>query len=368
MSGNSIGRSFCLTTFGESHGPGLGAIVDGCPPDLKIDQALIQRDLDRRRPGRDPAVTARQESDQVEILSGIFEGRTTGTPIGLLIRNQGQRSQDYDALRHQMRPGHADFTYLKKYGRRDHRGGGRASARETAMRVAGGAIARAWLAVQGVQIRACVTQVGTLMAQQLDWEQVEAKDNGIFFADGQRLVEVRQLLDDLRQAGDSCGAAIKVQCLGVPAGLGEPVFDKLDAALAGALMSINAVKAIAFGDGSDAAAQRGSDFRDPLGAEGHLSNHAGGIIGGISNGEPIEANLVFKPTSSVQVPVQTLDATGKQQELSVGGRHDPCVALRAVPIVEAMTALTLCDHWLRQQGQNAGWKVQGNQDSQPLEG
>ena len=332
--------------------------MTGCPPGVALTAEMVQRDLDRRRPGRSAQVTARDEADRVEILSGIFEGQTTGTPIGLLIHNTDARSGDYDDIKDLMRPGHADYSYLVKYGRRDHRGGGRASARETAMRVAAGAIARRWLQHgPGTSVRACVIGCGPV---QLDrefeltehhWQQVE--QNPWFFPDDSRLSELEQLLNRLREDGDSVGASVLLECTGVPPGLGEPVFDKLDAALAGALMSINAVKAVEIGDGSAAADARGSEFRDTMGRGGFDSNRAGGILGGISTGQPIRIRMAFKPTSSIAVPARTLDTAGNEKEISVGGRHDPCVALRAVPIVEAMAALVLADHHLRHRGQNA---------------
>ncbi|MGI9346304.1 MAG: chorismate synthase [Gammaproteobacteria bacterium] len=357
MSGNVFGHLFRLATFGESHGAALGAVVTGCPPGLELSADLIQHDLDRRRPGQSAYTTLRSEPDQVEILSGVFEGQTTGTPIGLLIRNKDMRSQDYSALQDVFRPGHADYTYLMKYGLRDHRGGGRASARETAMRVAAGAIARHWLANNcQTTIRACVSSCGPVRLAEDFRFTADAWDavgqNPFFFPDPSRLPELEALLDKVRADGDSVGAQILLECRSVPAGLGEPVFDKLDAALAGAMMSINAVKAVEIGEGTEAAFAYGSDFRDQMTAEGFLSNHAGGILGGISTGQPIWMRISFKPTSSIARPGRTVDRAGNEREINVGGRHDPCVALRAVPIVEAMAALVLADCHLRHRGQN----------------
>lgn len=358
MPGSSTGRLFVLTTFGESHGPALGAVLDGCPPGVQVGEELLQRQLDRRRPGRNPAVTQRSEADRVEILSGVMDGRTTGTPIGLLVRNSDARPQDYDHLREVFRPGHADWGYQRKYGVRDHRGGGRASARETAMRVAGGAIAMQLLRAElGVEIRACVEQVGDVRAGPLDWGQVD--DNDFFFGDPAKLSQVGELLERMRAQGDSVGAALRLECLGVPAGLGAPVFDKLDADLAGAMMSINAAKAVEVGEGFAAVESQGSRGRDAASDEhsgGFASNSAGGILGGISTGQDIVLRVGFKPTSSVRAPIEARHADGAIRELSVRGRHDPCVGLRAVPIVEAMAALVLADHLLRQDAQNPGWR------------
>lgn len=358
MSGNIFGHLFRVGSFGESHGPALGGVVTGCPPGLVLSEEVLQADLDRRRPGQSVHTTQRAEPDQVELLSGVFEGETTGTPIGFLIRNTDARSGDYDALRQTLRPGHADYTYLAKYGRRDHRGGGRASARETAVRVAAGAIARQLLAADlDVGIRACVIGCGPIQLQtqgdwqELDWEQVP--QNPFFFPDSSRLDELETLLASVREQGDSLGARILLECTGVPPGLGEPVFDKLDAALAGAMMSINAVKAVEIGDGVAAGSARGSDFRDEIDTEGFRSNSAGGILGGISSGQPVRMTLTFKPTSSIRTEGQTLDTEGNERKISVQGRHDPCVGLRAAPIVEAMAALVLADHYLRHRGQNA---------------
>lgn len=350
MSGNSIGTLFRVTTAGESHGPALTAIVDGCPPGLSLSEADIQVELDRRRPGQSRYTTARRESDRVEILSGVFEGKTTGTPIALLIRNEDQRSQDYSAIKDLYRPGHADYTYDKKYGFRDYRGGGRSSARETAMRVAAGAIAKKYLAEQGVKIQAGMIQMGEIQAEQFDF--VAAQENSFFFTDPDKLTVLDACIRDLLKAGDSVGAKIRVQATGVPAGLGAPVFQRLDAELAGALMSINAVKAVSIGDGFGVVTQKGSEHRDEMSPEGFASNHAGGILGGISSGQPLIADIALKPTSSIKVPGKTIDRKGQAQEIVTKGRHDPCVGIRAVPIAEAMVALVLMEHWLRQQAQN----------------
>ena len=352
MSGNTIGRLFSVTTFGESHGPALGCIVDGCPPGLPLGEEDLQRDVDRRRTGTSQFVSQRREGDVVRILSGVFEGRTTGTPIGVLIENTDARSRDYEKIKDRFRPGHADYTYQQKYGFRDYRGGGRSSARETVMRVAAGAIARKYLAERlGVRISGYVSQVGAL---QLDPVQPEAAyQNPFFCPDPARLPELEQLLWDLRSAGDSVGARVTVLASGVPPGLGEPVFDRLDADIAHAMMGINAVKAVEIGDGMAVVAQRGSEHRDELTPRGFRSNHAGGILGGISSGQPLRVHLAFKPTSSIQVPGQTIDVAGNAVDVVTTGRHDPCVGLRATPIAEAMLAIVLMDHYLRHRAQNA---------------
>ncbi len=355
MSDNSFGKLFSYTSFGESHGAALGAVVDGCPPGLALCEADIQQALDRRRPGNNRYTTARREPDQVEILSGVFEGKTTGTPIGLLIRNTDQRSQDYSQIKDAFRPGHADYTYQHKYGFRDYRGGGRSSARETAMRVAAGAIAAKLLAQQGIEIRAGLTQMGDIKAQQLDWTTVN--DNDFFCPDATVVSDFEQLIRSLRKEGDSIGAKIHLQATGLPPGWGEPVFDRLDADLAKALMSINAAKAVAIGDGFAVVAQRGSEHRDEMTPEGFCSNHAGGVLGGISTGQTLTADVAFKPTSSISVSGKTIDRFGQPQAIITKGRHDPCVGIRAVPIVEAMTALVLVDHWLRHRAQNADVSV-----------
>jgi len=352
MSGNTIGMLFTVTTFGESHGPALGCIVDGCPPGLDLSAADIQQDIDRRRTGTSKFVSQRREEDQVRILSGVFEGRTTGTPIGLLIENTDARSRDYDKIKDRFRPGHADYTYQQKYGLRDHRGGGRSSARETVMRVAAGAIARKYLATRlGVRIYGYLSQVGELTLEARD--PAFAYRNPFFCPDPARVEELEALIWKLRSEGDSIGARLTVTAAGVPPGLGEPVFGRLDADIAGALMGINAVKAVEIGAGTAAVAQRGSEHRDELTPQGFASNHAGGILGGISSGQDIVAHLTLKPTSSIQVPGRTVDTAGNPVEIVTTGRHDPCVGLRATPIAEAMLAIVLLDHYLRNRAQNA---------------
>ncbi len=352
MSGNSFGRLFTVTTAGESHGPALVAIVDGCPPGLDLSEADIQKELDRRRPGTSRYTTQRREPDQVRILSGVFEGRTTGTPIALLIENVDQRSRDYGEIARRFRPGHADYTYQQKYGLRDYRGGGRSSARETAMRVAAGAIAKKYLRERlGVQVRGYVHQIGPICAERVDWAAVE--ENPFFFPDPERVPELEALLTAVRKEGDSIGAGVTVVASGVPVGLGEPVFDRLDADLAHALMSINAVKGVEIGDGFAVVEQRGSQHRDEITPEGFLSNHAGGVLGGISTGQDLIARIALKPTSSILKPGRSIDVEGQPVEVVTKGRHDPCVGIRATPIAEAMTALVLMDHWLRHRAQNA---------------
>ncbi len=352
MSGNSFGRAFVVTTFGESHGRALGCVVDGCPPGLELSEADIQADLDRRRPGRSRHTTQRNEPDQVQILSGVFEGRTTGTPIGLLIENKDQRSKDYGDIKDKVRPGHADYTYQQKYGIRDYRGGGRSSARETTMRVAAGAIARKYLATRlGLEIRGYLSQLGPIELGAIDLDAV--RDNPFFCAEPARLQELEEFMDALRADGDSIGARISVLASNVPVGLGEPVFDKLEADLAKGLMSINAVKGVEIGAGFAAVRQRGSEHRDQMSAGGFAKNDAGGTLGGISSGQDILASIALKPTSSVSVPGKTIDKTGAETEIVTKGRHDPCVGLRATPIAEAMVALVLVDHYLRHRGQNA---------------
>ena len=350
MSGNTFGKLFTITTFGESHGPALGAIVDGCPPGLPLSEADLQGDLDRRRPGTSRHTTQRREPDQVRILSGVFEGVTTGTPIGLLIENTDQRSRDYGNIKNQFRPAHADYTYHHKYGIRDYRGGGRSSARETAMRVAAGAIAKQYLASQGISVRGYMSQLGPISIDFKQWEAVD--DNPFFCPDPERVPELEAFMDQLRRDQDSVGAKITVVAEGVPPGLGEPVFDRLDADLAHALMSINAVKGVEIGDGFAVVAQRGSEHRDELTPQGFLSNHAGGVLGGISSGQPLVAHLALKPTSSITLPGRSIDVEGNPVEVVTKGRHDPCVGIRATPIAEAMMALTLMDHLLRHRAQN----------------
>lgn len=352
MAGSSFGSLFRVSTFGESHGPALGCVVDGCPPGLALDEALIQRELDRRRPGSSQFTTQRREPDQVKILSGVFEGKTTGTSIGLLIENTDQRSKDYSDIATKYRPGHADYSYDQKYGLRDYRGGGRSSARETAMRVAAGAIAKAWLAQRyQVHIRGCMTQLGPIAAQQMQWSAVE--QNPFFFPDPAQVPALEEYMKALRKSGDSIGAKLQVVATGVPAGLGEPVFDRLDADIAKAMMSINAVKGVEIGDGFAVVTQKGSEHRDAMTPEGFQSNHAGGVLGGISTGQAIVVQLALKPTSSILVPGDSIDQQGQPVSVVTKGRHDPCVGIRATPIAEAMLALTLMEHALRQRGQNA---------------
>ena len=354
MAGNAFGQLFQVTTFGESHGPGLGAIVDGCPPGLALTEADLQVDLDRRRPGQSRYTTQRKEADQVEILSGTFEGLTTGTPIGLLVRNTDQKSKDYGNIKDVFRPAHADYTYQNKYGLRDYRGGGRASARETVMRVAAGAIAKKYLRENfGVSVDGYLSQVGAI---KLAAEDLSARDDNDFFcAEPAKVAAVAELIDQVRRAEDSIGAEVSVIASGVPVGLGEPVFGKLDADLAHGLMGINAVKAVAIGDGFAVAGQRGTEHRDEMRSAGFSSNHAGGILGGISSGQDILASIALKPTSSLSTPGKSVSLTGEEVEVVTKGRHDPCVGIRAVPIAEAMVALVLMDHLLRQRAQNPGW-------------
>jgi chorismate synthase len=343
---------FVVTTFGESHGRALGCVVDGCPPGMELVESDIQRDLDRRRPGRSRHTTQRNEPDRVQILSGVFEGKTTGTPIGLLIENTDQRSKDYGDIKDKFRPGHADYTYQQKYGIRDYRGGGRSSARETAMRVAAGAIARKYLGERlGIEIRGYVSQLGSLELAASDLTAVD--ENPFFCAEPERLAELEKFMDDLRAAGDSIGAKISVLVKNMPVGLGEPVFDKLEADLAYGLMSINAVKGVEVGAGFAAVAQRGSQHRDEMTTGGFSKNDAGGTLGGISSGQDLLASIALKPTSSISVPGKTIDKSGKETAIVTRGRHDPCVGLRATPIAEAMVALVLMDHYLRHRAQNA---------------
>jgi chorismate synthase len=352
MSGNTFGKLFTVTSFGESHGLGLGAIIDGCPPGMPLSEADLQHDLDRRRPGTSRYTTARKEADQVKILSGVFEGKTTGTPIGLMIENTDQRSKDYGNIAQSFRPGHADYTYWQKYGLRDYRGGGRSSARETAMRVAAGAIAKKYLHEKfGITIKGCVTQIGDVKAEQINWNIVE--ENPFFFPDESKLEQLDELLRGIIRQKDSIGAKVTVVANNVPVGLGEPIFDRLDAEISHGLMSINAVKGVEIGDGFEVVNQKGSEHRDELTPEGFSSNHAGGILGGISSGQPIVAHIALKPTSSIGVSGKTVDLAGKPTDIITKGRHDPCVGIRAVPIAEAMMALTLVDHFLRHRAQNA---------------
>lgn len=353
MAGNSFGQLFRVTTFGESHGLALGAVVDGCPPGLEISEADLQGDLDRRKPGTSRYTTPRREPDEVKILSGVFEGKTTGTSIGLLIENTDQRSKDYSDIKDLFRPGHADYTYHQKYGQRDYRGGGRSSARETAMRVAAGAIAKKYLKqVHGIEITGFLSQLGPIKAEAFDAAQIE--QNPFFFPDAGKLEELDQYMRDLKKEGNSIGAKVQVIARNVPVGLGEPVFDRLDADIAHAMMGINAVKGVEIGDGFAVVEQKGSEHRDEMTPAGFVSNHAGGILGGISSGQDIVVSMALKPTSSITVPGKTINTEGEAIEMITKGRHDPCVGIRAVPIAEAMLALVLMDHLLRHRAQNQG--------------
>ncbi len=349
MSGNTLGTLFAVTNFGESHGPAIGCVIDGCPPGMALTEADIQLDLDRRRPGTSRHVTQRAEPDAVEILSGVYEGRTTGTPIALLIRNTDQRSKDYSNIAQSFRPGHADYTYWHKYGLRDPRGGGRSSARLTAPTVAAGAVAKKWLAEKyGTRFRACMTQIGEVEIPFESWDHVP---NNPFFAPVADVSALENYMDALRKAGDSCGARIRVQATGVPVGLGEPLYDKLDADIAHALMGLNAVKAVEIGAGFDSVVQRGTTHGDSLTPNGFAGNNAGGILGGISSGQDIEASIAIKPTSSIISPRESIDIHGQSTEVITKGRHDPCVGIRAAPIAEALLALVLMDHALRHRAQ-----------------
>ena len=352
MSGNTLGKLYCVTSFGESHGPAIGCVVDGCPPGMALAEADIQPDLDRRKPGTSRHVTQRHESDTVEILSGVFEGRTTGTPIALLIRNVDAKSKDYSRIKDMFRPGHADYTYLQKYGIRDYRGGGRQSARETAVRVAAAAIAKKWLREKyGVAIHGCMAQLGPIEIPFKSWDAVNG--NPFFAANSEIVPQLENFMDRLRKSGDSCGARITTVASGVPVGWGEPVYDKLDADLAYNMMSINAVKGVEIGAGFRAVAQKGTEHSDVMMPQGFLSNNAGGILGGISTGQDIVVNVAVKPTSSIRLPRRTIDRAGRPTVIETHGRHDPCVGIRATPICEAMMALTLIDHALRHRAQNA---------------
>ncbi len=353
MSGNTFGKLFTVTTFGESHGLALGAIVDGCPPGLALTEADLQYDLDRRKPGTSRYTTQRREPDQVKILSGVFEGKTTGTPIGLLIENTDQRSKDYSNIKDQFRPAHADYTYMQKYGVRDYRGGGRSSARETAMRVAAGSIAKKFLKeVAGIEVRGYLSQLGPIKIDTVDWNEVH--NNPFFCPDAAKVPEMEAFMQALNKEGNSVGAKITVVATGMIPGLGEPIFDRLDADLAHGLMSINAVKGVEIGAGFDCVAQKGTEHRDEITPQGFLSNNAGGILGGISSGQDLVAHIALKPTSSLHVPGRSVDVHGNEVEVITKGRHDPCVGIRATPIAEAMMALTLMDHYLRHRGQNGG--------------
>jgi chorismate synthase len=351
MSGNSFGKLFTVTGFGESHGLALGCIVDGCPPGMPLTEADLQLDLDRRKPGKSRHTTQRRESDEVQILSGVFEGKTTGSPIGLIIHNTDQKSKDYSKIKDRFRPGHADYTYQQKYGIRDYRGGGRSSARETAMRVAAGAIAKKYLKLKyGTEVRGYLAQLGPLSLDLKDWSAVE--ENPFFSPDLARVPELEQYMDALRKSGDSVGARVNVVASGVPVGLGEPIFDRLDADIAHAMLSINAVKGVEIGAGFDCVAQKGTEHRDEISPDGFLSNHAGGVLGGISSGQDILTSIALKPTSSIRIPGQTIDLQGQPVEVVTTGRHDPCVGIRATPIAEAMLAIVLMDHVLRHRAQN----------------
>ena len=350
MSGSSLGKLFCVTVFGESHGPAIGCVVDGCPPGMALAEADIQHDLDRRKPGTSRHVTQRRESDTVEVLSGLYEGRTTGTPIALLIRNEDQRSKDYGNISETFRPGHADYTYTQKYGARDPRGGGRSSARLTAPIVGAGAIARKWLAERyGIVIRGCMSALGPIDIAFESWDEV---GNNAFFAPNAAVVpELEAYMDELRKSGDSVGARIRVVAENVPPGWGEPLYDKLDADLAHALMGLNAVKGVEIGDGMEAARQKGTEHRDEITPDGFLSNHAGGVLGGISSGQAVVAQIAIKPTSSIRLPGRSIDLHGQPIEVVTHGRHDPCVGIRATPIAEALMAIVLMDHALRYRAQ-----------------
>jgi len=354
MSGNTFGTLFTLTSFGESHGPAIGGVVDGCPPGLELSAEDLQVDLDRRKPGTSRHVTQRAESDTVEILSGVFEGKTTGAPIGLLIRNTDQRSQDYGKIMNTFRPGHADYTYQQKYGIRDYRGGGRSSARETAVRVAAGAIAKKWLKQKfGLEIRGYLSQLGEITIPFQSWDCLTHPDNKLFLPNMDIMPQLEAYLDNIRAERDSVGAQITVVAQHVPVGLGEPIFDRLDAEIAYAMMGINAVKGVEIGAGFAAVAQRGSVHSDELTPQGFATNHAGGVLGGISSGQDIVVNVAFKPTSSIPQERNSIDKAGDPVMMQTTGRHDPCVGIRATPIVEAMLALVLIDHALRHRGQNA---------------
>ncbi len=352
MSGNSFGKLFTVTSFGESHGLAIGCIVDGCPPGLALSEADLQGDLDRRKPGTSRHTTQRREADEVKILSGVFEGRTTGTPIALIIHNTDQRSKDYGNILDRFRPGHADYTYQQKYGFRDYRGGGRSSARETAMRVAAGAIAKKYLAEKlGARIRGYLAQLGPIKAGQFDWDEVPR--NPFFCPDAAKVTEMETYMDALRKEGNSVGARINVVASGMPPGLGEPIFDRLDADIAHAMMSINAVKGVEIGAGFESVTQKGTEHRDEISPEGFLGNHAGGVLGGISTGQDITVSIALKATSSLRLPGRSVNLAGEPVEVITKGRHDPCVGIRATPIAEAMLAITLMDHWLRHRAQNA---------------
>ena len=351
MSGNTVGKIFSVTTFGESHGKAIGCVIDGCPPGLQLSELDIQPALNKRRPGSSEFTTQRKEEDIVEILSGVFEGKTTGTPIGLIIHNKDQKSQDYDNLKDVFRPSHADYTYTQKYGFRDHRGGGRSSARETAMRVAAGSIALKYLKEKGIFVKGFLSEIGTLKVNSINLEEVE--NNPFFCPDKSLVKDIEQLINSLRDEGDSIGAKITVNASGMPTGLGEPVFDKLDAELAHGLMSINAVKGVEIGNGFSVISEKGSEHRDEISPEGFTSNSSGGIAGGISTGQDLLISIALKPTSSISKEGNTVDKQGKAVKVKAKGRHDPCVGIRATPIAEAMVAIILMDHYLRNRAQNS---------------
>ncbi|EAR61736.1 chorismate synthase [Neptuniibacter caesariensis] len=356
MSGNTYGKLFTVTTFGESHGKALGCIVDGCPPGIELTEEDLQIDLDRRKPGTSRHTTQRREADEVEILSGVFEGKTTGTPIGLLIKNTDQRSKDYSNIEETFRPAHADYVYTHKYGFRDYRGGGRSSARETAMRVAAGAIAKKFLAAKGIEVKGYLSQLGPIKIDEANFDWNEVPNNPFFSPDAASVPQMEEYMDALRKEGNSIGAKISVVASGMPVGLGEPIFDRLDADLAHALMSINAVKGVEIGDGFASVEQKGTEHRDEMTPEGFLSNHAGGVLGGISTGQDLVAHMALKPTSSLRLPGRSINSRGEEIEVVTKGRHDPCVGIRATPIAEAMMAIVLMDHFLRDRGQNADVK------------
>ncbi len=355
MSGNTIGKLFTVTTFGESHGPALGCIVDGCPPGMALSVEDLQKDLDRRKPGTSRHTTQRREADEVQILSGVFEGKTTGTPIGLLIQNTDQRSKDYSNISANFRPGHADYTYQQKYGIRDYRGGGRSSARETAMRVAAGAVAKKYLQDRyGIEVRGYLSQLGPIKSEVVDWSEID--QNPFFCPDKAKVSEMERYMDELRQEGNSIGARINVVATGMMPGLGEPVFDRLEADIAHAMMGINAVKGVEVGAGFSCVEQKGTEHRDEITPAGFLSNNSGGVLGGISSGQDILVSIALKPTSSMRIPGKSVDLDGRVAEVVTLGRHDPCVGIRATPIAEAMLAIVLLDHVLRHRAQNADVK------------
>ena len=354
MSGNSFGKLFTVTSFGESHGPAIGCIVDGCPPGMALSEEDLQGDLDRRKPGTSRHTTQRREADEVKILSGVFEGKTTGTPIGLLINNTDQRSKDYSEIMNTYRPGHADYSYEHKFGVRDYRGGGRSSARETAMRVAAGGVAKKYLRDRyGIEIRGYLYQLGPVQIDGANFDWDEVRNNPFFCPDASKVQEMEDYMDALRTEGNSVGAGVGVIASGVPAGLGEPIFDRLDADIAHAMMSINAVKGVEIGAGFESIVQKGTEHRDEMTPEGFLSNHAGGVLGGISSGQDVLVRIAMKPTSSIRIPGKSVDRDGNPIDMVTKGRHDPCVGIRATPIAEAMLAIVLMDHLLRQRGQNA---------------